>query len=194
MKTPRMKRTYTSEVSVRGGSKVMNIVLIGMRGAGKTTVGRLLAKKLGKELIETDMLIAQQANMSIPDIVKKHGWSYFRKLEADTIKTVSQKDNCIIATGGGTVARKESVDALKKNGKLFYLEAPVEVLAKRIGDDKNRPSLTGKISRLEDMKEVLKKRAVLYQEAADTIIETTNKTTKEVAAEIITVLEDMYVY
>lgn len=172
----------------------MNIVLIGMRGSGKTTVGKLLAKKCNKEFIETDMLITKEQDMSIPDIVKEHGWDYFRNIEAAIVKKVAGKDNCITATGGGIVVRKENIEALKKHGKLFYLEAPVEVLAKRIGDDENRPSLTGKTSRIDDMKEVMKQREELYQQAADTIIETTNKTAKEVAAEIITVLEDVYVY
>lgn len=172
----------------------MNIVLIGMRGAGKTTVGKLLAEKLKKEYIETDQEVAKKANMPITDIVAKHGWEYFRQLERYTVEMVAQKDNCIIATGGGVVVNKQNVDALKQHGKLFYLEAPVEVLIERIGDDNNRPSLTGKTSRPEDMKAVMQQRKKLYEEAADAIIETNNKTTSRVSEEIITALEDTYVY
>ena len=172
----------------------MNIVLIGMRGAGKSTVGNILAKKLAKEYIQTDDEIAKQEKMTIADLVAKKGWEYFRIIESEVVKKIADKDNCIITTGGGVIIRKENIDALKVHGTLFYLEASLETLVERIGDDPNRPSLTGRESRLEDMREVLRQRKKLYEEASDKIIETKDKTAQEVADEIIKVLEDINIY
>ncbi|MBI2036246.1 shikimate kinase AroL [Candidatus Microgenomates bacterium] len=171
----------------------MNIVLIGMRGAGKTTVGKMLASHLKKDFIEMDDLVAKKAGMKIAQIVKKHGWEYFRDLETQITQEVSQKDNVIIATGGGVVLRSENVQVLKKHGKLFWLSVGVNSLLKRIGNDANRPSLTGK-SPKEDMEETQIQRQKLYEQAADVVIDTEKITAKEVMEEIITNLEDTYVY
>lgn len=171
----------------------MNIVLIGMRGSGKTTVGKMLSQQLKKEFIEMDALVAEKAGMQIAQIVKKYGWEYFRDLETEITKEVSQKDNIIIATGGGVVERGENVQALKEHGKLFWLTVGVDTLLKRIGKDVNRPSITGK-SRREDMEETQKHREKLYQQAADVIIDTEKVTAKKVMQEIIKNLEDTYVY
>lgn len=172
----------------------MNIILIGMRGSGKTTVGKILARKLQKEFIEMDELIAKKVNMSIAKIVKQHGWDYFRDRETEIVKEIIEKDNVVISAGGGVVVRPENIALLKRHGKLFWLTVSVPALLKRIGDDKNRPSLTGKTSRKEDMEITLKEREKLYQNAADVVVDTENKTAKEVAKEILTNLEDTYVY
>lgn len=163
----------------------MNIILIGMRGSGKTTVAKQLAKKLNKEYKEMDELIVVKKSMSIPEIVEKHGWDYFRDLESEIVQELCQQDNIIISCGGGVVVRPKNITILKKNGKLFWLQVSVETLLKRIGDDANRPSLTGKASRKEDMEEVLQQRYELYKNAADVIIDTEKMNAKEVADTII---------
>lgn len=172
----------------------MNIILIGIRGSGKTTVGKILAKELKKDFIEIDTLITAKSRTSIPKIVEQRGWDYFRDIESNVVQEVAEKDNIVIATGGGVVVRTKNIELLKKHGKLFWLTVSVPALLKRIGDDKNRPSLTGKISRKEDMEITLKEREKLYQNAADVVVDTENKTAKEVAKEILTNLEDTYVY
>lgn len=171
----------------------MNIVLIGMRGSGKTTVGKLLAQHLKKDFIAVDELVAKKAGMTIAQIVEEYGWEYFRDLESKVTKEISQKDNVIIAAGGGVVVRPKNVKALKEHGKLFWLTVNIDTLLKRIGNDANRPSLTGK-SPKEDMEEIQKQRQKLYEQAADVIIDTENVTPREVMEEIITNLEDTYVY
>lgn len=102
-----------------------NIVLIGMPGSGKSTIGKALSEKLGREFLDTDELItARYGNIS--DIFAEKGKEYFRDKEAQAIKDVAELNGKIIATGGGAVLRKENVDALKQNGKLFFLNRPLE--------------------------------------------------------------------
>lgn len=162
----------------------MNIVLIGMRGSGKTTVAKLLAKKLKKPYIEMDDLVMQKADMSTADIVKNYGWEYFRDIESKITKEIAKKDNIIISCGGGVIVRAENVKALKKNGKLFWLQTGVSTLVKRIGNDQNRPSFTGKPQR-EDMEETLKVRYDLYKNAADMTIDAENLTKEQVTERIM---------
>ncbi len=162
----------------------MNIVLIGMRGSGKTAVGKLLAEKLGKRFIEMDEIIVRKMGMSIPEIVSKHGWDKFREVEAELCREVAQLDDVVNATGGGVVTRQENIRELRKKGKLVWLDVSLDTLLKRIGDDPNRPSLTGKSQR-EDMEAVLKERRPIYEQAADYIIDTEGRTPKEIAGAII---------
>ncbi len=163
----------------------MNIVLIGMRGAGKTTVAKLLSEKLKNPYIETDELVEKKANMTIPQIVEKYGWEYFRDIESEVIREISKKDGVVISSGGGLFTKLENVKALKQKGKFFWLQVGIDSILKRIGDDPNRPSLTGKKSRREDMDNILQERKQLYKSAADEVIDTENRSADEVAKIII---------
>lgn len=164
----------------------MNIVLIGMRGAGKTAVGKILAQRLGRELIEMDKLVIKKAGLSIPEIVEKHGWERFRDLEEEITAEVARRDYIVNATGGGIVVREPNIIKLKEKGLLVWLTASVDTLSKRIGDDNSRPLLKGE-TRQEDMEITLAERTPLYQKAADITIDTENKTPDEVAKLIATV-------
>jgi len=161
----------------------MNIVLIGMRGSGKTTVGKLLAKRLGKQFIEMDELIVQRIGLDIPEIVKRYGWDKFREVEEEVIREVAELDNVVNATGGGVVTREENVRELKKKGKLVWLKADTDTLLRRIGNDEYRPSLTGRSPR-EDLEAVLAERTPIYEQVADFIIDTEGKKPEEVAEAI----------
>ena len=121
----------------------MNIVLMGYRGTGKSTVGRLLAARLGREFVSTDAEIVKRAQRTIPEIVAQEGWEYFRDLESDICRELASRDQLVIDTGGGAILRAQNVEALKKNSTVFWLMASVETIAKRIGGDNQRPSLTG---------------------------------------------------
>jgi shikimate dehydrogenase len=105
-----------------------NIVLIGMPASGKSTVGRILEKKLEKRLVDTDKVIEMRAHKSISKIFEDEGEAYFRDLEAAVIKELSAETGIIIATGGGSVLRAESVDNLKKNGRLYFIDRPLSQL------------------------------------------------------------------
>ena len=145
----------------------MNIVLMGYRGTGKSTVGRLLAARLGRELVSTDAEIVKRAQRTIPEIVAQEGWEYFRDLESDICRELAIRDQLVIDTGGGAILRAQNVEALKKNGTVFWLTASVETIAKRIGGDSQRPSLTGTKSFVDEIQDVLRERTPKYQAAAD---------------------------
>jgi shikimate kinase len=166
----------------------MNIVLIGMRGSGKTTVGKILAQKMDRELVEMDELITRKAGFSIAEIVEKQGWEKFRDIEEEVTGEVAGRDNIINASGGGVVTREKNVVRLKKSGILVWLQANVNTLLNRTGEDTERPPLGEGRSRREDMKITLKERKPLYQQAADLTINTENKTPEEAAELVINLL------
>ena len=105
-----------------------NIVLIGMPSSGKSTVGQILAKTMNRELYDTDTVIEEHEGCSISDIFKNKGEAYFREVEADVIRDMSSKNGVIISTGGGVPLREENVDSLKMNGKLYFIDRPLENL------------------------------------------------------------------
>jgi shikimate kinase len=166
----------------------MNIVLIGYRGTGKSSVGKLLSTVLEMELVEMDQVIIKKAKLSIPQIVKRYGWDTFRDMESEVVKEISQSDYCVIDTGGGVVLREENVECLKTNGLVFWLKAGKDTIIERIKDSVERPSLTETKTFLEEVEEILKEREPLYQAAADWIIETDGRSIEEVTAAIIKIL------
>ena len=105
-----------------------NIVLIGMPSSGKSTLGKIIADLTGREFVDTDKIIEKTQNMKIPDIFSKHGEQFFRDLETECVKEVSKKNGCVIATGGGAILRSENADALYKNGRMYFLDRPVDAL------------------------------------------------------------------
>ena len=99
-----------------------NIILIGMMGCGKTTVGKLLATRLGKPLVDTDALIEGQEGMTVPEIFETQGEAYFRALETGVAQALSLRTDLIIACGGGLPLQKEAMAALKESGRVFWLD------------------------------------------------------------------------
>ena len=163
----------------------MNVVLIGYRGTGKSTVGKLVAAQLGRVLVSTDAEVVKLTGQSIPEIVEKNGWEYFRDLETKICQDLAGRDGIVIDTGGGAILRPHNVEGLKRTGKLFWLTASIETIAKRIGSDTQRPSLTGTKSFLDEIQDVLRERTPKYQAAADYVIETEEKSLTQVADEIL---------
>ena len=103
-----------------------NIVLTGMPGSGKSTVGRVLARQLGRELVDTDTEIIRLAKKPIPEIFAQRGERGFRDLESQVIQEVSRRTGLVIATGGGAILREENVRSLRQNGRIYFLDRPAE--------------------------------------------------------------------
>ncbi|MEC4686946.1 MAG: shikimate kinase [Nitrospirota bacterium] len=167
----------------------MNLILIGYRGAGKSSVGRLLAERLGWDLISTDAEIVRKAGLPIPDIVQRFGWDHFRNLESAVCQELADKDHLIIDTGGGAILRPQNVENLKATGSLVWLTVEVRTIIERIGGDTQRPSLTGAKSFTDEVEEVLRERQPKYQAAADHIVATDEKSLAEVADMIMALLQ-----
>lgn len=163
----------------------MNLVLIGYRGTGKSTIGKVLAKRLGRQLVSTDKEIVKRAGQTIPQIVESQGWEHFRDLESEVCRDLAERDNLVIDTGGGAILRQQNVDVLKGNGTLFWLTASVRTIASRIGGDTQRPSLTGHKSFVEEIEEVLRERTPKYRAAADHELSTDGRTIQTLADTII---------
>ena len=136
-----------------------NIVLVGMPGSGKSTLGRMLAKKTGKAFYDSDSEIEKQTGMCIPDYFSKYGEDGFRAIETDVIKRLSLLGGIVIATGGGAVIRSENIDSLAKNGIIVYLDRPIS----DIKITSTRP-LTRSV---DDLKKKYYERHEMYEKSAD---------------------------
>lgn len=166
----------------------MNIVLIGYRCSGKTGVGKLLARELGREFIDTDALIEENAGRSIETMISTKGWDHFRETEKRLVEEVSGRNNLVIATGGGIVMHDENVENLKQNGWVVWLKGKPEVLEERMAKEQEsgriRPSLTG-ADPLEEIKQVLSVRKPFYERAGDLVVDTNSLSIRDAAALII---------
>jgi shikimate kinase len=166
----------------------MNIVLIGYRGTGKSSVGKLLAGRLGKEYVSMDAEIVKNAGMSIPGIVEKSGWPGFREMESRLAKTLALKDHLVIDTGGGVIERPENIHALKQNARIFWLKASVPEIVARIEGDTQRPALMAGKTFTQEVEEVLKNREPKYKSAAHHEMDTDALTPDQVAGRIMDIL------
>lgn len=160
-----------------------NIILIGFMGAGKTTTGKVLARKLGRRFIDLDREIEANCRMTISEIFRVHGEAFFRDQERLTIRERLPQSDAIIATGGGAVLLPENVVNLKKQGSMVCLAARPDTIISRIGHDKTRPLLNAP-DRRELISKLLAERAHRYQ-LADLTVDTNQLTPDEVADKII---------
>ena len=171
----------------------MNIVLIGYRCTGKSSVGKLLESELEKHFADTDEMIEDEADYGIDEIVRKKGWDFFRSLEKDIIEKISLKNDLIISTGGGVVLDERNINNLKKNGYIIWLKATADIIKDRMAYDPEtghkRPSLTGR-DPLQEIKDVLEIREKYYKAAADFEVDTSNIPVEIIADLIIGALPD----
>jgi 3-dehydroquinate synthase len=159
-------------------------------GAGKTTVGRALARKLNKRFIDSDHEIEARTGASIPLIFEIEGEDGFRQREAEVIRDLTAEAGIVLATGGGAILRQENRECLKTHGTVIYLRASVDNILQRTSHDKNRPLLqtANPRARLEELTQV---REPLYREVADIIVETGRPNIPSLVQIIITQLEQI---
>jgi shikimate kinase len=167
----------------------MNIVLIGYRGTGKSTVSKMLAARLNRPVLSTDEEIVKQAKQTIPELVTQFGWDHFRDLESQVCLDVAGRDGLVLDTGGGIILRPQNVQALKTHGVLFWLTAEPETVRRRIGGDTRRPSLTGTTSFTDEIEDVMRERRPKYEAAADHVIATDHRSLTDVVEAILVRLE-----
>lgn len=174
---------------------VMNIVLIGYRCSGKTTVGKLLARDLKREFLDTDRLIERKTGLPIHSYVSQKGWSDFRAVEREVVSDVASRDDLVIATGGGVVIDRENVRNLKKNGWVVWLDTEVPVIRERMKktqkSDEFRPALSG-TDPLKEIEMILHERAPFYEDAGDHTVDTNGQNPVEVGQAIMRALPQRY--
>jgi len=165
-----------------------NIFFVGLMGAGKTTVGKLLAKKLKKTFFDTDQEIEKKLGVKVAVIFELEGEEGFRKRETQMIDELTQKKDIILATGGGAVLSEENRRMLKERGKVIYLNAKPQNLAKRMAHDKDRPLLQqGNLE--ETLNRLYQERHPLYLSVASFVVDTGQQKTQTVLNKIEALLK-----
>lgn len=168
--------------------KSINIILIGMMGSGKSTVGKILAEKTDLKYVDIDQLIEEHSRRSIREIFASEGEARFRVLESDVVQDVTKNSGQIISTGGGVVLKDNNINLLKSSGMIFHLHAASKVLKERIESDTGvRPLLLADDPEVK-LRKLWKSRLPLYQKTADFEINTEKYNPVEIADEIIKIV------
>ena len=160
-----------------------NIFLVGLMGAGKSTIGKQLARELGKQFRDSDSEIEKRTGVSIDVIFDIEGEQGFRQRETRILKELVEERGIVLATGGGAILALENRQLLSDNGLIIYLKASAEHLAGRVKLDRRRPLLqTG--DKLAKIRELMTQRDPVYQQLADLVVETNNRSIPRVVREI----------
>jgi len=162
-----------------------NIVLIGMMGSGKTSVGRAISKKAGIAFIDTDAVIEAHRGMTIPHIFEHYGEAHFRSLEAEIAQQVASYTNTVIATGGGIVLNSRNMAFLRTSGFVVYLRCSPTQLYERTAKDHNRPLLNATNERLMKLETLLSQREHLYTQYSDFILDSDHASVDELSEMIL---------
>lgn len=166
-----------------------NIIFVGPMGAGKTTIGKQLARQLGRTFYDSDRVIEERTGVNIPLIFEMEGEDGFRRREKSVIAELTSKQDIVLATGGGAILDPENRDQMTRQGFVIYLSAPLDHLFNRTTKDKNRPLLKTADPR-KALEEILRIRDPLYREVADVIIETDAGPARSVVNKILALVAE----
>lgn len=165
----------------------LNLVLIGYRAVGKTSIGQHLAQRLARPFLDLDLLLEQEAGETIADLVARSGWPEFRRREKELVRRFAVPQDLVLATGGGAVLDPDNVANLRQGGRLIWLRARPETIRARLARDAaqldQRPGLTA-AGTLAEIDAVLAQRLPFYQAAADLILDVDHLSVAEAAARI----------
>ena len=165
------------------------IALIGLRGSGKTTVGKRLAERLGYRFFDSDRIVEAQAGMSIREIFETEGEAAFRRREEEVIGELLQATGVVLALGGGAILSRATRGRLAVAARVLFLEAPLDVLAARIAGDprsiEQRPSLTDSESLVDELRQLWQERRAAYLDASDDRIDTAGPSVDRVVDDIV---------
>lgn len=161
-----------------------NIYLIGPMGAGKTTIGRLLAKSLGVSFVDSDKQIEKRTGVSIPMIFEYEGEAGFRKREAEVLAELAEMEGTVLATGGGSILLPENRERLRQRGFVVYLHCPVDKQLERTHKDSNRPLLNTGNPR-QKLQDLFRVREPIYRSLADFIVDTGQYSSRSTVRQIL---------
>ena len=164
-----------------------NIFLVGMMGAGKTTVGRALATRMKREFVDTDRLLVDRTGVAVATVFEIEGEEGFRRRESAILREVCEQDERVVATGGGIVLAEENLQVMRESGTVVYLRARLESLWERTRHDSSRPLLKTANPR-GTLAELLAIREPLYREAAHVIVDTGSQSASSLANKVVSAL------
>jgi shikimate kinase len=167
-----------------------NIFLVGMMGAGKSTVGKAIARRLGRDFIDCDREIVERTGVPIATVFEIEGEEGFRRRESSVLAELAGRKAAVIATGGGAVIAEENRRLMRSHGTVVYLRASLDHLHERTRHDSSRPLLAGG-NRRATLSALLEAREPLYLEAADLVVESGAQSASSLAAKVIMALDDL---
>lgn len=165
----------------------MNIILVGMSGAGKSTLGVLLAKTLGMDFVDTDLVIQQRESRLLQEIIDIDGIDRFLEVEEDIVSKL-QLENCVISTGGSVIYSEKAMNVLKQNGLIIYLDVPFEEINRRLKNISTRGIVIKKGSSLKDIYE---ERVPLYIQYCDITIDCAIKDVEQCVREMMEKIQEI---
>jgi shikimate kinase len=177
----------------RRGDTIVNIYLIGYRGAGKTAVGRCLSADLGRPFCDMDEELVRRCSTTLREFVGRHGWPAFRREEKILLQEIARQSGRVVSTGGGVVLEAENVSAMRGSGRVVWLRAAAKTLQERLQADAGtpdcRPALCASIPLDEEIRSTLSERTPLYRQAMDFSVATDGRPVEDICRIILELLD-----
>jgi len=170
-------------------SPAPHLILVGLPGVGKTTIGKAVARRLGRQFLDFDQEIERRSGMEIREIFRVKGEEHFREMEFALTKELSVSGGMVLSPGGGWIAQQRSVELLRSNGRIIYLRASPEAVARRLRRVETRPLLAGR-DPVVALRELYQKRKALY-ETADAVLDTERLARQQLIAKAVELASTM---
>tara|TARA_B100000886_G_scaffold194498_1_gene134032 strand:+ start:10 stop:522 length:513 start_codon:yes stop_codon:yes gene_type:complete len=166
-----------------------NVYLVGLMGSGKTSIGKILAKRMGMKFIDLDAEIIKDQQCSISEIFDRFGEEEFRHLENKKLLSTLDIDNCVISTGGGIIMDQDNIKIMVENGSIIHLDIDLETQLLRIKNKKNRPLLKDKDDERNILVKMRKERDHIYKKISVASVNTSNKKRNDIVSEVVNIIQ-----